>query len=478
MPPSSAAPTCPTSSLGRRVGLVVDNPKRDLLGAVLVTHELLKLDVEPYIVPMYEQGYDVPLIAPDVVLVNYARLTNRELLRGYKALGAEVVVMDTEGGVLSESGSDSPENWARLFKRWSLDECVDRYLFWGPRLRAAFAAARTLPEHKLEVTGCPRYDFCHPRWNALLDHAMHGFVLVNTNFSAVNPRFTSSAQAELRVFTDTGWDKEYTVRLFEDLQAVFPRYLEAIAGMARRNPSRTIVVRPHPFEDDQLYKQRFGDLPNIVVDPAGNVLNAIKAADCIVHLNCGTAVESLLLGKTPISLEFLNTSRMLAHARLPSEISCHALDERDLDLLISDESQRSARWQPQPLLERYVRGWFHVIDGEASKRVAGAIAHSPRAGKRRTAQSLNQSVRGGLLAPSKGQIMQGIASNLLGTRAVSALRTWATPARRAKRICAKEIEELLLKMARAEGRDTRVRVASARHPLTSVPLSSLRVAYI
>lgn len=98
-----------------KVALVLDNPRRDLNGVLLTAYRLLRLGVESYVVPMYVQGYDIPLLGPDAVIVNYARTTNRELLQTYRALGILVLVMDTEGGIFSESGSDSPENWAKFF---------------------------------------------------------------------------------------------------------------------------------------------------------------------------------------------------------------------------------------------------------------------------------------------------------------------------------------------------------------------------
>src|ERR1051326_6603616 len=121
-----------------KVALIVDSPKRDLEGAALTAFHLAKRGAEAILVPMYQQGYDIPLASPDAVIVNYARENNRELLATYRSLGIAVIVMDTEGGVLSEAGLDAPDTWARQMRRSGLGACVDRYFFWGERLRAAF----------------------------------------------------------------------------------------------------------------------------------------------------------------------------------------------------------------------------------------------------------------------------------------------------------------------------------------------------
>jgi surface carbohydrate biosynthesis protein len=458
-----------------KVGLIVDNPKRDLAGLVLVAHELLKLEIDAYIIPMYQQGYDVPLIMPDAVVVNYARVTNLELLRSYRELGIAVIVLDTEGGILSEGGSDSPENWARMFKENALDLCVDRYLFWGMRVHDAFAAAGALPADRLQVTGCPRYDFCRPPWNRLLDYPKRGFVLVNTNFSAINPQFTRSAGEELEVFVRTGWSREYTLALFKELRTVFPRYLDTVARMAERNPQRNIVVRPHPFENADLYRQRYADLANVTVDAAGSVFDVLDAADCMVHLNCGSAVETVLLGKIPISLEYLNTEGMRRHASLPSRISCPAQNEADLDCLIESPAVREQRWDRAWVGERCIEPWFHTIDGRASARTATAVAGEVSAKPRCGPASLRYSAAGGVARPSGGQLAQGIASQVFGSRAVNALRSAMSRARRDKIVDAGAVTNLLQALRTCDGTRAPAHAVHAVHPLTRASLATLRV---
>jgi len=114
-----------------KVGLILDNPKRDLKGNLLVAYHLVKKKHQVFVIPMYQQGYDVPLLNLDIVLLNYARSTNRKLIEGYKRMGIKVAVMDTEGGVLSEDGTDSPEKWAKSIHDSGMYRYIDKYFFWG-----------------------------------------------------------------------------------------------------------------------------------------------------------------------------------------------------------------------------------------------------------------------------------------------------------------------------------------------------------
>jgi surface carbohydrate biosynthesis protein len=458
-----------------RVGIVLDSPKRDLRGVALVAYQLLKRGAEVYVMPMYQHGYDVPLLAPDALLVNYARPNNKPLLEMFHALGVRTMVCDTEGGILSESGADAPANWARLFKSQELGRCVERYFFWGTRLRDAFAEIGGLSADALDVTGCPRYDLCHPYWQPVLDYPQSNFVLVNTNFSALNPRFGGSSAEEVRVFERMGWDSDYARRLFKELQGVFPRYIETIREMARRNPERRFVVRPHPFEDARLYQRSFALTPNITVDGSGDVLNPISRADCVVHLNCGTAVETLLLGKTPVSLEYLNTPVLRAHAPVPAAISCPASGPEDLDHLINSSEARRARWSRDALLKTYIEPWFYTIDGRAAERIASSIVQFLSCHAAVTRRSVASSIKGGAGRGSAGRWLQGLACNVAGSHLSGRLRAMLDPARKEKEIGADGIRALLDLYARCEGISLNVRVEHARHPWSGLRLASLHV---
>ena len=50
------------------VCLLVDNPLRDLEGLVLLGWQLAAKGATVTLVPMYEQGFDVPALRPDLVL--------------------------------------------------------------------------------------------------------------------------------------------------------------------------------------------------------------------------------------------------------------------------------------------------------------------------------------------------------------------------------------------------------------------------
>ena len=82
-----------------RVALVVDHPQRDLAGLVLTAFELCRHGATCYLVPLNLQEREVWALAPDFVLLNYARLPNERFAHRLTEARIGFGVLDTEGGV-------------------------------------------------------------------------------------------------------------------------------------------------------------------------------------------------------------------------------------------------------------------------------------------------------------------------------------------------------------------------------------------
>lgn len=453
-----------------RIAIIVDNPRRDLRGLVLLACQFARRGSRVYLVPMYQQGYDLPLLAPDLVVVNYARESNRGLLETYRKLGFRIAVLDTEGGVLSESGHDSPDNWAASLSSNGLARLIDDYCLWGHRVHRAFASRSGLSAEALSVTGCPRYDICNEPWSALLSYPRQGFILVNTNFSAINPGYTRSSETEQQIFRDQGWEAGYVDALFTELHAVFPRYLDAIATIAGALPARTIQVRPHPFENERVYQERFAGVSNIVIDGEGDILDAIHGADCVVHLNCGSAIDAARMGKVPIAMEFLNNEVMQRHAPLPSRVSSSALTLEDLVAQLSSPALRAARFDPAVAC-RLIEPWYHLSDGRAAERVADFLLARLASGGRSARADIGLSMRGGRQRASCSQFFQGALGMLAGSRVASGLAAKLLKARRGKQVEHSVVAEMVSRFS-GLGNMPPMNTKIARSPLAGQSLSS------
>ena len=223
------------------VCLIVDNPLRDLEGLVLLGRQLAAKGATVTLVPMYEQGFDVPALRPDLVLVNYTRPNNADLIKSYKRAGILVGVLDTEG-----IGGKNPDQFAEMVKSVGCTDLVDLYCVWGQAQHAAFLRHGTVPAALLHATGCPRYDFCAAPWRAALPKPSiePGYVLINTNFPVANPRFSDSSSDEEEAMVQAGFSREFARQFIIDAGKAYRSVLETSTRLAKHFTG--CPVRPAP----------------------------------------------------------------------------------------------------------------------------------------------------------------------------------------------------------------------------------------
>lgn len=457
-----------------RIGWVVDHPKRDLAGSVLAAYQMALRGASVVIIPMYEQGVDVPRLGLDALVANYARPANLDLMRSFSEAGLALYVMDTEGGVLAEKGGNSPPAMAAHIRDSGYADILSGYFFWGGRLHTAFNDNEAMQPERLHLTGCPRFDFAAPRWRALLDGERRGYLLVNANFPLVNSRFSAAPGAERDAMVRAGWDGAYVDRFLVDLKEVFANYLTVIGRLAAARPDRAILLRPHPFESEQVYRDALGKHSNVIVDGTGSVLDMIKNAAAVIHLNCGTAVEAVLLDKLPIQLEYLNTPVTAGHARLPARVSRAVLSFDELLAVVNNLDEETAKFDFAGVHAANIDAFFHRNDGLAAERVADVVVGADR--RRDPFVSLTSAIRGTRPNPSAGQIAKGAASLLLGSAVTERLRTFVNPARRDKRIEPSAVATVLDRIAGHDGRvPSQFSVKRARCKVTGIPLASIAI---
>ena len=457
-----------------RIGLVVDHPKRDLPGAVMLGYQLARRGVSVMLVPMYEQAVDVPRLGLDTLVVNYARPVNLDLMHSFAKAGLALYVLDTEGGVLAETGGNSPPAMAAHIRQSGYADILAGYFFWGNRLHDAFREAGTMKPEQLHLTGCPRFDFAAARWRALLDGEPRGYLLVNANFPLVNSRFTGTPGGEREAMVRSGWDGAYVDRFMADLKQVFTNYLAEIDRLAAARPDRNILVRPHPFESEDVYRNALARHANVVIDGTGSVLDRIRNAAAVVHLNCGTAVESVLLGKLPLQLEYLNTPTTAGHAALPARVSRPVASFEELLGAIDHIERETETFDFARVHAADIEAFFHLNDGQAAERVADVLTRT--AGSRRPYVWLLATVKGTRDKPSIGQIVKGAASAVLGSAVTERLRSRFNPARRDKRIEPIFVNTLLQRIATHDRASPAQFTARRAHcATTGLPLASIAI---
>jgi surface carbohydrate biosynthesis protein len=350
-----------------RVCLIVDNPLRDLDGLVLLAWQLAHRGVEAWLVPMYEQSFDVRAIGADLVLVNYVRSNNIDHLMAYRREGIRVGVLDTEG-----VGGKTPDEFAALVASSGGAAAVDLYCVWGAAQREALLKIGAVPEDRIQVTGCPRYDYCAPPWkNALpLPDEPPGYVLINTNFPIINPRFSSGAADEADNAVKAGFSRQFAEAYVHDARAAQAGLLSLMEKILEHWPNQRFILRPHPFEAHDCYQQ-LKRYTNFSLRQEGTSVEWLNQARALLHLNCSTAVEAAMLGKPALSPGWLDTP--VLHVPGPSSVSQIAASPKELvenlNAVLGSSSASVDDRKPSQRLEAL----YHHIDGRAAERVANAV---------------------------------------------------------------------------------------------------------
>ena len=164
------------------------------------------------------------------------------------------------------------------------------------------------PDTPIHITGNPRGDMLRPELREFyaeevknLQEAHGDFILINTNVNHVNafypnqnlfmpakklgeePRFGKAAR---------GMTREFAEGLRAHKQALFDDFKQLIPSLAKAFPDRTVVVRPHPTENHEVYRKIAATCERVRVINEGSVVPWLLAAKLLVHNGCTTAVEA------------------------------------------------------------------------------------------------------------------------------------------------------------------------------------------
>ncbi|MGH7258697.1 MAG: surface carbohydrate biosynthesis protein, partial [Nitrospiraceae bacterium] len=327
---------------------------------------------------MYDQLVHVVRERPDLIVVNYARKGNRKLLEQYKKLAIRVVVLDTEGGILR---SEYRELLNIVLDSGAAD-LIDDYLLWGHRQYRAFHQQFGETGPHLYLTGCPRFDLYAPAWSSLIPDPPFGdrnYVLFATSFPLNNPRFTTPEQ-EIRNVQETMGLDENTLRqalLAADL--ALDGFVTLVRDTCARFADIRFVLRPHPFEGEDVYTSRLSDIPNLRITREGSLNSWLKQAKVVVQLNSSVAFEAGLLGKPVVSLEMFQDVNLAVP--VASACSLQAEQEDDywniMEHLLARATHAHVEAQLQLVregLEKAISDWIYAHDGHSAERTADRLA--------------------------------------------------------------------------------------------------------
>jgi len=357
-----------------RVAIVVDQPQRDLAGVVLTAMELARSGAVCHLVPGNLKKWEIWSLAPDFVLMFCLRRGYERFIEQMVAAGVGFGLMDTEGGVWP-----NPEEYGALLVAPSLLHQAAVACMWGQGLSRYALGAGLLREDQVRITGCPRFDFYHPAWRSVLKDGAstngHKRILINTLYTEANPRFGTHEKMHEHMTKLFGWSEERAQWSLDTERRAIALILEMVRALSRDFPEAALVLRPHPFEGVELYRDQLAGIPNLEINDSGPVQSQLFRASVVIQRSCTTAVEAGLASVPTLSPRWVPAVYEMPMAEAVS-VPCADYDalRSTVSDVLSGTHQASPRVRED--LAKVVGEWFHRIDGESYRRVSDAILAS------------------------------------------------------------------------------------------------------
>lgn len=269
-------------------------------GKCTLAHEMALDDWIVLIAPKLELYRVLKQLPKGTFILKSAHPGEHKQIRYIKSLGHVILTLDEEGLVFHREINNflrySDEN---LFK-------VDGILFWGQDQKKHFTDFFATSAKKCFVTGSPRYEF----WSKLAKETyskkvkeilkkFNNYILIPTSFGIPNS-FLKGHGMQTYIDDMRGIVSKNTLNfLFGKTESdliTFKEYLEFIPILANQFPKLNFIIRPHPSENMEVYRDIEKEVKNIYVVYSDSVTPWILASKAVIHYRSTTSIEADCLG--------------------------------------------------------------------------------------------------------------------------------------------------------------------------------------
>jgi len=327
----------------------VENQVRELDSKLLLACIAAKRGFSSVIGPRREMHIQITSFPRSIYLAKSIPVHRNIIFKIMCKLGHKIVAWDEEALVHPQAETYYRRRVCPLGIKY-----VSHLFAWGEDNAELWRRYPELPGGTpIHVTGNPRGDLLRHEMRHIyqgdvkhLRGAYGDFILVNTNFNHVNafspdlnlfrpvkkpgeePKFGRAAK---------GMSRDYAEGLRNHKQTIFQDFQRIIPVLDKAFPQYTIVVRPHPTENQEIYRTIASQCLRVRVTNEGNVVPWILASQAVIHNGCTTGVEAYVLGVPAISYRpTVNDYYDLGFYRLPNLLSYQCFDLEELQTTLED----------------------------------------------------------------------------------------------------------------------------------------------
>jgi surface carbohydrate biosynthesis protein len=304
----------------------VEVKNRELHGKVLLAVHAARRGFNVILGPKNELNNLILLMPPGIYFGIGAFENFGDFYAKLKRLGFFVVVNEEEGLV-----TYSDKMYVDMRVSDETLSHVDEFYTWGNENQNILTQAFPSQSEKFYVTGNPRFDLLKAQYRCVYDGEINDikgrygrFVLVCTSFSSIN-HFDRNLDYLRSLVEKKTLRSPESIKNFKRYREVkvktLSSFLDAIPIIAAENPSVNIVVRPHPSENPDIYRDLENNYRNIFVDSRFSVHPWIIASEALIHHYCTTSVEALAAGTPRFALRPVKDR--LSEKEVPFDCSTH-----------------------------------------------------------------------------------------------------------------------------------------------------------
>ena len=315
--------------------------------------------------------FQVASIPRGVYLAKSMRSLSIRMFKILRQLGHEIVAWDEEALV-----HPPPEIYfTRRLSPETIKE-VSHLFAWGQENLDLLRQYPDLPQGiPIHISGNPRGDMLRSDMRPYFDKEVErlrrtygDFILINTNFPDVNAfvpglnLFLSADNSGTKTRfgqAGLGMSQEFAEKLRDHKQTIFEDFKRLIPSLEQAFPNHTIVVRPHPTENDRVYHELAKEGQRIRVTNEGSIIPWLLATRAMVHNGCTTGVEAYALGVPAVAyLSTVNEVIDYEFQGLPNRLSHQCFNfealQKTLGRILAGELGAADGDSRQALMDHYL----------------------------------------------------------------------------------------------------------------------------
>lgn len=446
----------------------VENQVRELDAKLLLACIAARRGIPSILGPKREMEFRVASFPRSIFLSKSLRIGNRKFFPTALKLGHQIVAWDEEALVHLP-----PEIYFSRRLSPAGMNYVSHFFAWGEDNAELWQQYPNLPANKpIHITGNPRNDLLRSEIRSYYENEVNhirrtygDFILVNTNFNHVNAFYPGQNLFKPEKKPDgvtefgqaaRGMPRAYAEGLRDHKQAIFEDFQKLIVDLDKSFAAHSIIVRPHPTENQEIYRKIADDCQRVKVTNEGNVVPWLMATKAVIHNGCTTGVEAYVMRVPAISYRAtVNNFYDDGFYQLPNRLShqCFSFEElqETLQNILKGELGAANGVQRKALIDSHLAG----LEGPlACERIVDVLLKAIGEMERSPLPPAKDRFNG-WLRTTKRRLQQRYKSYLPGS-----LKSQEFERHRYPPIGAKEIQARLAKFQKILGYSAELRVES------------------